>query len=332
MASTPLTVRMRQVSASTSRQWLSAWNRLLSCAASRARSAASNRASHWLAIASMRLTMPKSTDRGQPADCSVMRCAPCWSRMLRAVLLGIVALLAACGGGSSAPECPATGCPAPAQTRYFAYVANDINMSGTVSGFAIDAGNGVLTAVSGSPLGTAANPEAVAADSLGRFVYVANFGAASISGYIVNANTGVLAPIAGSPFATSAPLPRALAMTPSSAFLYVAHGATANSVSAYMVNANSGALSPVGAPVAAATDPSALAIDPSGSFAYVTNAGDEYRLGLFDQRHDGCAGGHRLGGRHRHVAASDRHRAQRPVRLRARTRSRTTSRFSRSTP
>src|SRR6478609_9240548 len=108
--------------------------------------------------------------------------------MLRPSVLGLILLLAGCGGGDSPPpECGATGCGAPAQTHYFAYVANDMNTAGTVSGFTIDAGSGLLAEVSGSPLGTAANPDAVSADPQGRSVYVANFGSASISGYTVNA-------------------------------------------------------------------------------------------------------------------------------------------------
>ena len=70
-------------------------------------------------------------------------------RILAALLAAV--LLQSCGGGSD-DDSGCSGCSGPAQTRYFAFVANNINTGGTVSSFAINSASGALSAVTGSPL------------------------------------------------------------------------------------------------------------------------------------------------------------------------------------
>jgi 6-phosphogluconolactonase (cycloisomerase 2 family) len=62
--------------------------------------------------------------------------------------------------------------------------------------------NGSLTEVSGSPFKTGVGPNAVAVDSTGSYVYVANRADGTISAFSLAASTGVLTAISGSPFAT----------------------------------------------------------------------------------------------------------------------------------
>jgi 6-phosphogluconolactonase len=48
-------------------------------------------------------------------------------------------------------------------------------------------------------------PGALAADPLGKFVYVGNADSSNITGFAVNASSGALTEIAGSPFPAGAP-------------------------------------------------------------------------------------------------------------------------------
>jgi len=86
----------------------------------------------------------------------------------------------------------------------FAYVPN--TSSGNVSGYTINATNGRLNPIAGSPFTAGLFPTSVAVDPTGKLAYVANSGSTAngqgpVSGYTINAITGALTPIPGSPFA-----------------------------------------------------------------------------------------------------------------------------------
>jgi len=101
-------------------------------------------------------------------------------------------------------------------TGRFLYVSDDGGNS--VQAFTIDA-SGTLTAIAGSPFSTGPsgiNPQSMATDPEGRFLYVANFyggEGGSISAFGIDANSGVLTPIAGSPFLTGSG-PTSIVITP----------------------------------------------------------------------------------------------------------------------
>src|SRR4051812_12282204 len=195
------------------------------------------------------------------------------NRHLLVAILTAAALLPGCGGGSNDEDCTAPGNRggAPLATRFFAYVAHNIAAPGSVSGFVLNSSTGALTAATGSPFAAAGNPNSITADPLGRSVYVANSTSSSVSAYTVNGTTGGLTPITGSPFTTGLSAPQALAMAPSGAFLFVAHGAPSNSVVAYAV-ATTGALGGAISTVAAGTNPVAIAVEPGGKYVYAVNA------------------------------------------------------------
>jgi 6-phosphogluconolactonase len=157
----------------------------------------------------------------------------------------------------------------------FAYVTN--TSSGDVSGFTINATNGALTPIPGSPFAAGLFPASVAVDPTGKFVYVVNTGDNNVSGYTINAANGALTPIPGSPFAAAVG-PSFVALDPTGKFAYVANsGSTANGrgpVSGYTINATNGALTPIpGSPFVAGGFPDSLAVDPTGKFVYVSNSG-----------------------------------------------------------
>jgi DNA-binding beta-propeller fold protein YncE len=167
----------------------------------------------------------------------------------------------------------------------FVYV---VNRSGfpfggdNVLGYTIDSATGALTAISGSPFPTGVSPSSVAVDPSGTFAYVANlgsdppFGGGNVSGYTIDSTSGALTPISGSPFPAGS-VPSSVAVDTSGRFAYVANSFVfggGNSVSGYTIDSTSGALTPIpGSPFPAGIVPRSVAVDPSGSFAYVANAG-----------------------------------------------------------
>lgn len=84
-------------------------------------------------------------------------------------------------------------------TGRFVYVPNV--GSNNISAYAIDASNGALTQVKGSPFAAGLNPRGVMIDPTGAFAYVPNSGSNNVSGYAINPNSGALTQVQGSPFA-----------------------------------------------------------------------------------------------------------------------------------
>jgi uncharacterized protein (TIGR03437 family) len=132
---------------------------------------------------------------------------------------------------------------------------------------------GGLTAVPGSPV--TSGMEAVAATSaLGKYLYVANYGANNVSAFNIDPATGTLTAVTGSPFAvTSGGGPFSLAVDPLGHFLYVADSAT-NDIAAFRIDPVTGALVPVaGSPFGAGSIPAGMVISPSGRLLFVANNG-----------------------------------------------------------
>ncbi len=163
----------------------------------------------------------------------------------------------------------------------FVYVSN--LSSNNVSAYAINAGTGALTQLTGSPFAAGCQPSGVAIDASGKFLYVANNGSISghypgnVSAYAINAHTGVLTPVRGSPFAAG-DRPTGVATDPAGKFTYVTNYASFN-VSTYAINSRTGALKQVrGSPFRAGPHAplTAVAVDHAGRFAYVTDLGRSY--------------------------------------------------------
>lgn len=133
--------------------------------------------------------------------------------------------------------------------------------------FGVNPSTGALTLV-GEPFVLPSPPAYIAADPLGRFVYVTADG---IHGFSVGA-TGVLTELDESPFGLSPPaFAGALALRPDGAFLYTSGSA----LSAFAVGAN-GKLSelpdsPFSADVASDVFAGDIAVDPQGRYLYVTS-------------------------------------------------------------
>jgi 6-phosphogluconolactonase len=192
------------------------------------------------------------------------------SKLVITALLCAAGTLAGCGGGGGGgggdPGQPAVA----AGPKQVAYVVNNANTAGTVTAFGIDANNGALSAVAGSPFATEANPNGMAVHPSAKFAYVVNSASNSISAYSINASTGGLVAL-GSPVPATG-FPRHAAIDASGTFLYVTQSSS-NSIAGYRIASN-GALSSLGAafPSASANasgQPTAIAAEPGGKYVYV---------------------------------------------------------------
>jgi probable HAF family extracellular repeat protein len=149
----------------------------------------------------------------------------------------------------------------------FAYVANG---EGTISGYRLNATNGQLSPIAGSPFVTGfPTLNSVAVDPTNRFLY-ADYGVINknVEAYTINCVTGELTPIPGSPFSTGGS-PFGIAFHPSGRFAYFADfgGST---VSAFKIDPTNGQLQLI-ATYPTGTFPVAIAVDPLGKFVYVVN-------------------------------------------------------------
>ena len=150
----------------------------------------------------------------------------------------------------------------------FAYVSgfNSSSGVGEIQRFSIDS-NGSLVPITPNTPVTNSGISALAMDSGGKFLFVANQLAGSVTVFSVGAN-GALTFVGSSTVVD----PVALAVTPNAGLLYVADQQD-NVVYGFSINSTTGALTPLLPPnVLAGSSPSGLAINPAGTFLYVTNS------------------------------------------------------------
>ncbi len=164
-------------------------------------------------------------------------------------------------------------------TPTYAYVANQgsSTVASTVSAYKINASNGKLTAVSGSPFpdgGEGTFASSVTVDPSGSFAYVAN-DANSVAEYTIDSGSGALSAIGGSPIVdTNTPI--FVTVDPSGRFVYVTN--IQPYISAYAITPGAGTLAALSSsPVSTggAYNGQTAAVDPTGQFLYVTIAASD---------------------------------------------------------
>jgi 6-phosphogluconolactonase len=151
------------------------------------------------------------------------------------------------------------------------------------------AGRAQVTVVNPSPGGGTSNSlnftiNGAGGSAVPGFIYVANsIGVGktmgNISVFSVDPDTGSLTPVAGSPF-QGGPQPAAVAVDPSSKFLYEASNidnlTPAPVISAFTIDPSNGALTPVaGSPFTGGLMPVSLAVDSTGKFLYTADSGGD---------------------------------------------------------
>ncbi len=145
--------------------------------------------------------------------------------------------------------------------------------SGSIVGFSVSAG--VLTSLGSTPSG-GINPNGLAIDPSGTYLYTANTSSGSISIFAIDAS-GTLSPVSGSPIAETYADPVALILDPKGAFLYVANQGSSN-VAVYSISSSTGVptiltSSTTTGAFSTEANPSFLVADPSGKYLLVGNRG-----------------------------------------------------------
>jgi 6-phosphogluconolactonase len=110
--------------------------------------------------------------------------------------------------------------------------------------------DGVLTAVPGSPFSAGGNPELVAVDPVGPFLYVGDeqTPSAQIFGYSINTTTGALTQVSGSPVLNGDGPVAPLTVDPSGTLIYL-NEVSSSDIIVYTVDTQTGAITTTGTPV-----------------------------------------------------------------------------------
>jgi 6-phosphogluconolactonase len=152
----------------------------------------------------------------------------------------------------------------------FLYVSNPGQNENDISLFDI-ASNGTLTEVfprmSVAPM--ASQPELLAMDPNGAFLYVANAASNNISVFAIDSGSGALTAVANSPFSVGLPILN-MQLSPSGTFLYVSAASQPfGLIEGFSVNG--GLLQSIGVTPTDGINPTGLAIDPGGTHLYAAN-------------------------------------------------------------
>ncbi len=172
--------------------------------------------------------------------------------------------------GSPFPSGSVSGSPFPTWVTVdpsgrFVYMT--VGGSNTVSGYRINALNGALTPIAGSPFSAIVatvegnygyDPAGITVTPNGKFAYYV--GGGGVFGFIVNGVSGALTEIDNTAPLAAVPAV-AVTVDPSGKFLYVPSGYPGDEVSVFVINPTTGVLTPVaGSPFAAGSNPSSIAI------------------------------------------------------------------------
>jgi 6-phosphogluconolactonase len=156
----------------------------------------------------------------------------------------------------------------------FVYITQP--QQGTVAGYIVNPQSGELTFNGQTPVWAHWGPWALASDSGGNHLYVANEGSLDLSAYSINRTNGHLTPVPGANFPTGSwTYQTGVAVHPSNKFVYVATDSNGCScgnsgVVAFSVASN-GSLAPVpGSPFLTAGGNIAIAVDPKGKYLYTS--------------------------------------------------------------
>lgn len=163
-----------------------------------------------------------------------------------------------------------------------------------VAVFALNAADGSLGEIAGSPFDVSANPAnplKIGFDPSGQYLYTSNLligtpVQSDVRAYSIDATSGALSVVTGSPLASDL-YPEELAVDSTGKFLYTSNG-TAHMISAYGIDSSDGSLSPLpSSPVSAGDQPGLITVaedatplQASSKFVYATDATNDAVLGF----------------------------------------------------
>jgi 6-phosphogluconolactonase (cycloisomerase 2 family) len=147
---------------------------------------------------------------------------------------------------------------------------------GSIAGFSVNAG--ALTALSAkNPISSdGVNPNGLAIDPSGTYLYAANTSSGSISIFTIG-SSGALSEVQNSPLADTYTAPVSLILDAKGAYLYVANQGSSN-VAVYSISSSTGLPTVLTSSTTTGAfftegNPSFLAADPSGEYLFVGNQG-----------------------------------------------------------
>jgi 6-phosphogluconolactonase len=148
--------------------------------------------------------------------------------------------------------------------------------NGSIAGFSVNAG--ALTALSApNPISSdGVNPNGLAIDPSGTYLYAANTSSGSISIFTIG-SSGALSEVQNSPLADTYTAPVSLILDAKGAYLYVANQGSSN-VAVYSISSSTGLPTVLTSSTTTGAfftegNPSFLAADPSGEYLFVGNQG-----------------------------------------------------------
>ena len=168
----------------------------------------------------------------------------------------------------------------------FLYVTTSggqVGNDGSIVGFSVNAG--VLTSLGAAFPSEGINPNGLAIDPSGTYLYAANTSSASISIFTIG-SSGALSEVPSSPLADTYTAPVNLILDPTGAFLYVANQGS-NNVAVYSISSSTGlptvlTSSTTTGAFSTEGNPSFLASDPNGEFLFVGNQGSSAGIEAFE--------------------------------------------------
>lgn len=176
----------------------------------------------------------------------------------------------------------------------YLYVTTSGGQDGYIFAFSVNAGVLAPLTSSQNPVSTSGiNPNGLAIDPTGSYLYAANTSSGSIAIFAIGATgtpAGSLSQIPGSPLAGNYLAPVSLSFDPKGSYLYVANQGS-NNVAVYSISSTglpslfTGGTTNNGTTSTGAFftegNPSYLAVDPSGSYLYVGNQGGSTGIQAF---------------------------------------------------
>lgn len=140
-----------------------------------------------------------------------------------------------------------------------------------ISQFSIDSGTGNLAAIGTAPAPMRPNPVALAADALGRYLFVANGNSSSnqVTPLSISGTDGSLTVL---PTSATGNNPYGVAVTPDGKFVYVSNY---NDDTITELAWNGSTLTALGTVSSRGTGPEGLVMSPGGTFLYALNSGND---------------------------------------------------------
>jgi 6-phosphogluconolactonase len=148
-----------------------------------------------------------------------------------------------------------------------------INIDGSITVFNVNSVSGALTPSATAPIipSLGSGPVFATVDPSGQWLYAIDAAGGKVFAFSISQVNGALALI-GSSLATGAS-PIDVLVTPNDKFVYVINSTASGSVSAYSIGAT-GALTSITGPTTVLNLPHFAAIDPTGTYLFVPDAGD----------------------------------------------------------